>query len=102
MPGFTVRSLILGNILQYVMLLKVQNFITSNCSVVGFGKTEEGYPSPYLKEVEVQVATNWECSYYGGHFSPITDAMICAGGDMFGDGSCQVSLVIVLEVVRTF
>ena len=52
--------------------------------------------------MEVKVVTNLECSNYGGLQHPITDAMICAGGDWPGDGSCQVSLVIVLVVARSF
>ena len=53
---------------------------------IGWGLTSEnGFPSPYLRAVDVRVISNIECQYYYGKF--ITEAMICAYE--YGKDACQ-------------
>ena len=49
-------------------------------------------------EVEVGVVTNEVCAV--AYPNTITDGMICAGG-VEGQDSCQVSLLVVMRLVRT-
>ena len=67
--------------------------------VLGWGALSYGtgqYPD-VLMEVEVGVVTNEVCSTA---YSGINDNMICAGG-VEGQDSCQVSLLVVMRLVRT-
>ena len=67
--------------------------------VLGWGALSYGtgqYPD-VLMEVEVGVVTNEVCSTA---YSGINDNMICAGG-VEGLDSCQVSLLVVMRLVRT-
>ena len=67
--------------------------------VQGWGALSYGtgqYPD-VLMEVEVGVVTNEVCSTA---YSGINDNMICAGG-VEGQDSCQVSLLVVMRLVRT-
>merc|ERR1719219_167215 len=65
------------------------NFEGKNAWVYGWGTTEYGGASSNkLMEVEVPVVSNTVCAAAMPEFSPITDAMLCAGGQLNKDG-CQ-------------
>jgi len=73
MPGFMVRIISIGSLTGHII---------SGWGTTSFGGTE----SSKLLEVEVPVVSNSVCS--AAMSLTITDAMLCAGGELNKDG-CQ-------------
>jgi secreted trypsin-like serine protease len=60
-----------------------------NTMITGWGVTENGFPSPQLKQVSVPLVNHNKCNGPASYDGAITDKMICAGVDEGTRDSCQ-------------
>jgi secreted trypsin-like serine protease len=68
------------------------SFPGRNCTVLGWGATEEGAESSdLLKELTIPVVEQSECQKKFG--ARLSDAMICAGG-AGGKDACQGGMIL--------
>jgi hypothetical protein len=62
-------------------------------TVIGWGNTEGTGPSNILREVEVNVISNAQCSSDYSQYGGVSDVMLCAEAD--NKDSCQVCVIYV-------
>jgi len=62
----------------------------TDCTVIGWGTTENGNLASVLQKVVVPVVSDKQCNaYYNPNGMTVADSMICGGFDEGGKDSCQ-------------